>query len=219
MPVRPLRAGPAPVNLTTLNPKEKVLADVKTDGSAPESARLARLEERVDALERALMHLMQTATPDADRTQPLQVITGAAAQPTGNDALIKRLEITNSFASLDAALAEAQAAEARLAQPFVLNDAVEIDATLIDKAFARPPPELLDVISWLEETHPKITERIVLSWRTPELLVYLKRLIVDDRGDRAGFIPGVMSELLLLSAVLESPPEARNWNAVDTHKD
>lgn len=195
------------------------MADVKTDGSAPESARLARLEERVDALERALMHLMQTATPDADRTQPLQVITGAAAQPTGNDALIKRLEITNSFASLDAALAEAQAAEARLAQPFVLNDAVEIDATLIDKAFARPPPELLDVISWLEETHPKITERIVLSWRTPELLVYLKRLIVDDRGDRAGFIPGVMSELLLLSAVLESPPEARNWNAVDTHKD
>lgn len=195
------------------------MADVKTDGSAPESARLARLEERVDALERALMHLMQTATPDADRTQPLQVITGAAAQPTGNDALIKRLEITNSFASLDAALAEAQAAESRLAQPFVLNDAVEIDATLIDKAFARPPPELLDVISWLEETHPKITERIVLSWRTPELLVYLKRLIVDDRGDRAGFIPGVMSELLLLSAVLESPPEARNWNAVDTHKD
>ena len=195
------------------------MADVKTDGSAPESARLARLEERVDALERALMHLMQTATPDADRTQPLQVITGAAAQPTGNDALIKRLEITNSFASLDAALAEAQAAESRLAQPFVLNDAVEIDATLIDKAFARPPPELLDVISWLEETHPKITERIVLSWRTPDLLVYLKRLIVDDRGDRAGFIPGVMSELLLLSAVLESPPEARNWNAVDTHKD
>ena len=195
------------------------MADVKTDGSAPESARLARLEERVDALERALMHLMQTATPDADRTQPLQVITGAAAQPTGNDALIKRLEITNSFASLDAALAEAQAAEARLSQPFVLNDAVEIDATLIDKAFARPPPELLDVISWLEETHPKITERIVLSWRTPELLVYLKRLIVDDRGDRAGFIPGVMSELLLLSAVLESPPEERNWNAVDTHKD
>ena len=195
------------------------MADVKTDGSAPESGRLARLEERVDALERALMHLMQTATPGADKTQPLQVITGAAAQPTGNDALIKRLEITNSFASLDAALAEAQAAESRLAQPFVLNDAVEIDATLIDKAFARPPPELLDVISWLEETHPKITERIVLSWRTPELLVYLKRLIVDDRGDRAGFIPGVMSELLLLSAVLESPPEARNWNAVDTHKD
>ena len=75
------------------------------------------------------------------------------------------------------------------------------------------------MISWLEETHPKITERIVLSWRTPELLVYLKRLIVDDRGDRAGFVPGVMSELLLLSAVLESPPEARNWNAVDTHKD
>ena len=195
------------------------MADVKTDGSAPESGRLARLEERVDALERALMHLMQTATPGAEKTQPLQVITGAAAQPTGSDALIKRLEITNSFASLDAVLAEAQAAEARLAQPFVLNDAVEIDATLIDKAFARPPPELLDVISWLEETHPKITERIVLSWRTPELLVYLKRLIVDDRGDRAGFIPGVMSELLLLSAVLESPPEARNWNAVDTHKD
>ena len=195
------------------------MADVKTDGPAPDGERLARLESRVDALERALMHLMQTATPGAEKTQPLQVITGAAAQPTGNDALIKRLEITNSFASLDAALAEAQAAEARLAQPFVLNDAVEIDATLIDKAFARPPPELLDVISWLEETHPKITERIVLSWRTPELLVYLKRLIVDDRGDRAGFIPGVMSELLLLSAVLESPPEARNWNAVDTHKD
>ena len=195
------------------------MADVKTDGPAPDGERLARLESRVDALERALMQLMAPATPDVDKTQPLHVLEGAAPPIKGKDGLLERLAITNSFAALDAALAEAQAAEARLAQPFVLNDAVEIDATLIDKAFARPPPELLDVISWLEETHPKITERIVLSWRTPELLVYLKRLIVDDRGDRAGFIPGVMSELLLLSAVLESPPEARNWNAVDTHKD
>ena len=195
------------------------MAEFSLDDPAPDSERLTRLETRVDALERALMRLMDASSSGVDKTQPLHVLDGAAAPPGGRDALANRLEITNSFAALDSVLAEAQAAEALLAQPFVLNDAVEIDATLIDKAFARPPPELLDVISWLEETHPKITERIVLSWRTPELLVYLKRLIVDDRGDRAGFIPGVMSELLLLSAVLESPPEARNWNAVDTHKD
>ena len=194
------------------------MANVVGDGAAPESERIARLEARVDALERALSRLMQPAPPGLDQTQPLHVLVGAAPLVTGTNSLLKRLEITDSFAALDLALAEAEAAEARLAQTFVLNDAVEIDESLIDKAFARPPPELLDVVSWLEETHPKITERIVMSWRTPELLEYLKRLIVDDRGDRAGFIPGVMSELLLLSAVLESPPEPRDWNAVDPHK-
>ena len=194
------------------------MANVVGDGAAPESERIARLEARVDALERALSRLMQPTPPGLDQTQPLHVLVGAAPLVTGTNSLLKRLEITDSFAALDLALAEAEAAEARLAQTFVLNDAVEIDESLIDKAFARPPPELLDVVSWLEETHPKITERIVMSWRTPELLEYLKRLIVDDRGDRAGFIPGVMSELLLLSAVLESPPEPRDWNAVDPHK-
>jgi hypothetical protein len=124
-----------------------------------------------------------------------------------------RLGITASLASLDQRLAEEAAAENSLHQRKASTPLLEIDPGLIDRAFARPPPQKLVVSASLEDKHPKILARICATWRTPELLAYLKRLIVDERGDRAGFDPGVMSELLLLSAVLEDPACRDQWEA------
>ena len=109
--------------------------------------------------------------------------------------------------------AEAAEAESRLGRSNVTPAPLEIDASLIDRAFERAPPQKIEVQASLEEFHPKILQHIVATWRTTELLQYLKRLIVDERGDRAGFSPGVMSELLLLSSVLEAPPESDAWHA------
>lgn len=196
---------------------------------SPETrARVARLEARVEALERALAILTANAAalqPLAvlERTQKLVKLGAAggaapaapspAAGPDSRSSL-DRLGITAAFASLDMRVAEAAAAEVSLGRAGG-NDPwmIEIDASLIDKAFARPPPEKLNVRAALEELHPKISERVTGTWRTGELLQYLKKLIVDERGDRAGFAPAVMSELLLLSTILEAPDDEDAWAA------
>ena len=133
------------------------------------------------------------------------------AMPDSRPAL-DQLNMTDAFASLDLRVAEAAEAESSLGRSSGSKAGMlEIDATLIDKAFARPPPEKLFVRAAIEELHPKIAERVVNTWRTNELLQYLRKLIVDERGDRAGFAPAVMSELLLLSAILEAPDEKDAW--------
>lgn len=185
--------------------------------------RMIRLEARVEALERALAVLAASggalqAPASFARTQKLaQLIAGAEVAPAAvadSASTLDRLGITAASASLDLRVAEAAAAETSLGRNSGRDPAmIEIDASLIDKAFARPPPEKLNVRAALEELHPKITERVTGTWRTGELLQYLKRLIVDERGDRAGFAPAVMSELLLLSAILEAPEEQDAWAA------
>ena len=188
--------------------------------------RIVYLEARVAALERALAHLSLRvdvrAEGDPVHTQRLAPLSPA---PTGSATTLRlprtetresldRLGITASLASLDERLAQEAASEASLL-PRERSQAgvLEIDASLIDRAFARPAPQKIEVRATLEERHPKILERICATWRTPELLAYLKRLIVDDRGDRAGFDPHVMSDLLLLSAILEEPEAQDRWEA------
>lgn len=197
------------------------------------SARIAALEARVARLEAALARLDGTV-PGRPAGEPDEAAAAAPlpADPLPSDiaaaktvklpildtgpetrASLDKLGITASFAMLDERVAEAAAEEAAVTSRPVWAGPVAIDESLIDRAFARPAPQRINVVSYVEEFHPKIAERITSTWRTNELSAYLKRLIVDDRGDRAGFAPGVMSELLMLSAVLEAPPETDRWNA------
>lgn len=53
--------------------------------------------------------------------------------------------------------------------------------------------------SALEQQFPRITEKIVLLWGYPEMDIFFERLAIDLRGDREGFPPDVMSELMWLS--------------------
>jgi hypothetical protein len=46
------------------------------------------------------------------------------------------------------------------------------------------------------EKFPRIGNRIVLLWGTPDLQNYLNTLIVDERGGRAGFPPPIASAIL-----------------------
>jgi hypothetical protein len=127
---------------------------------------------------------------------------------------LDRLGITGAFASLDSRLAEAAQAETdlhRRRDSFV--PVMVIDEALIDAASAKPPPEKIEVLSHLEECHPNIMKKILMLWRTPELNQFLTRLIVDDRGNRAGFAPGVMTELLLLNELLDAAGESDRWRA------
>ena len=122
------------------------------------------------------------------------------------------LGITDAFATLDLTLAQAHQSESALPRRTQRGaDLDDIDEAIVDRHLERPPPEKLDVRSALEEGFPKILKRVMETWRTQELRTYLSKLIVDDRGDRAGFDPNVMSELLMLNAVLDAVPDAGAW--------
>lgn len=184
----------------------------RTDAT-PDQVRIEQLEARVTALEFALARLNLAAAPDPClKTQKLAALPMEAGPETRST--LDRLGITAAFATLDSRVAAMAADELRQTRPMAFDlPEIQIDPSLIDKAFARKPPEKIDVRSDMESLHPRIIERLTGTWRTPELLQYLKRLIVDERGDRAGFSASVMSELLMLSAVLEAPEEADKWNA------
>lgn len=61
----------------------------------------------------------------------------------------------------------------------------------------KAPAQRLNTVANIEE-YPRICERIVQLWGTPECEGYLNSLIIDTRGNRKGFPPGVVEELLYL---------------------
>ena len=51
----------------------------------------------------------------------------------------------------------------------------------------------------VEARFPRIAEVIQTLWGTPELDSYFDKLLIDDRGDRAGFPEDVITALFTLS--------------------
>ena len=189
--------------------------------------RIAGLEVRIAGLEHLLARLLGDNAPPTKeeafaRTQKLAALDAsnaadmhaAAAPGAGN------LGITAAFATLDAAVAAASEAESRSNRLPDLSPVVPIDPSLIEDRFEvkplparRPRPTRLACRSALEEAHPKILQRLEVTWRAPECLAYLNRLIVADRNDRAGFDQSVMSELLFLTEILEAAASEDAWAA------
>jgi hypothetical protein len=57
------------------------------------------------------------------------------------------------------------------------------------------------LISALELRYPRVTLELVERWGKPSLEGFLDNLILDSRGNRQGFAPEAMEELLLLYSV------------------
>jgi hypothetical protein len=55
--------------------------------------------------------------------------------------------------------------------------------------------------STIETRFPRIASAIQLLWGHPEMDTYFQKLVVDERGDREGFPPDVMSDLLFLATL------------------
>ena len=66
-----------------------------------------------------------------------------------------------------------------------------------------PNDEVLtaEAVAMLKSLFPRIHDRLGATWGTSQCEVYLDRLILDDRGDRDGFPPQVLSALLVLQRV------------------
>lgn len=63
-----------------------------------------------------------------------------------------------------------------------------------------PDANLMDphLLSILEQRYPRVTLELVERWGKPSLEGFLDNLILDSRGNRQGFAPEAMEELLLL---------------------
>lgn len=55
----------------------------------------------------------------------------------------------------------------------------------------------------LEEQYPRILEKIVKLWPTPQIEEFFMELMVDERGGRQGFPPEVATEVYYLGKVFE----------------
>ncbi|MGH8664319.1 MAG: hypothetical protein ACREUX_08620 [Burkholderiales bacterium] len=73
------------------------------------------------------------------------------------------------------------------------------DLSLLDEKVEprKGPAEHLQVRAALED-YPRISTRIQQLWGTPDCEGYLNSLVLDTRGDRQGFPPATMEELLYL---------------------
>jgi hypothetical protein len=186
--------------------------------------RLARLEARVAELEALLARTLgaQGLKPSAEqfaKTQRLPTL-GRQAEKADPGAGSSDLGITAAFATLDSRIAEAADFESSLAKKPDLFHVVPIDPDLIQEAYVprerlRPPRPIgrERVRSDLEELHPGLLKRLMAIWRSVECHQYLRKLIVDDRGDRNGFDPRVMSELLFLNEILDVAESDNAWAA------
>ena len=73
------------------------------------------------------------------------------------------------------------------------------DLSLLDEKVEhrKGPPQKIDARCALEE-YPRICTRVQQLWGTPECEPYLNTLVIDTRGNRQGFPPPMMEELLYL---------------------
>lgn len=200
------------------------MPDRTTDSDPASDSRIARLEARMADLEALLTRVLgsQALAPSSDQFAKTQKLTALdlRTDPAPPARESSGLGITAAFATLDSRVAAAAEFESSLARKPDLSEVVPIDASLIEDAFAireRPRPARRPrsgpVRSAVEALHPGLLKRITLIWRSPECHDYLKRLIVDERGDRSGFPPEVMSELLFLNEILEVSASADAWAA------
>lgn len=90
-----------------------------------------------------------------------------------------------------------------------------------DPPRVRLPPTPIHATAALEKI-PHLMQRLLLMWHQPGCEEFLDKLLVDDRGNRRGFPPDVVDELLMLmdvNAMLgpRRPPAPRSgatdvWN-------
>jgi len=64
----------------------------------------------------------------------------------------------------------------------------------------------------LEQQYPRILKKIVALWDTPSIEAYFADLLVDDRGNRAGFPKEVASDIFYLNSLLQQQPDRDKIN-------
>lgn len=67
-----------------------------------------------------------------------------------------------------------------------------------------------DHVSNLEQNYPRIISQLTMLWGHEGLRAYLSHLLIDDRGDRQGFTPATMEEIMFLDSLHEDLLQANS---------
>ena len=99
------------------------------------------------------------------------------------------------------------------------------DKRYVEKPGAAPSePVLQQAMRTIEGRFPRIAKELRIRWGKDGFDDYLDKLLIDDRGGRAGFPPDVAQALLILSREhgqrfpRPAGKENRGWSDPATHR-
>lgn len=198
-----------------------------TDGTSQEewealSSPLDEILRRLDAIERRLARLEADALAPPPRSEASNAADFADPPPRASEPLARpkppnpapapAAPVATSAASEDeprvaagddpksySPTATAPATERLRPISPAPGEAPFPDLSLLDEKLAprRGPALKIDAKAAIED-YPRICSRIQQLWGTPECEGYLNNLVIDTRGNRKGFPPAVVEELLYL---------------------
>lgn len=160
--------------------------------------RLEGLERRIARLEAAAgIGGSRTRASNADAfraSAPAEPSQGSSAPRTAaqRPPVAEQAPATGSAAADAAVTQRLDRVPAREADPF--PDLSQLDEKLEPK---KGPVQHVQMRAALED-HPRISNRIQQLWGTPDCEAYLNSLVIDTRGNRKGFPPEMLEELLYL---------------------
>lgn len=214
------------------------------DALSSPSSPLEEILQRLDAIERRLTRLEASSAPtqpapeasNASAFEPRATeATPAASTPNAAPAPV-RTQSPAPSAAAPVAPSVAVGSEPKSYSPTATAPATErlrplsanrstVDAPFPDLSLLdekvdprRGPPEMVAVRAAIED-YPRISSRIQQLWGSPECEAYLNNLVIDTRGNRKGFPPAVMEELLYLGrlarALVILAIDGDLWDAFD----
>jgi hypothetical protein len=67
-------------------------------------------------------------------------------------------------------------------------------------------------MSELEMRYPRVVEKIMTMWPSPDGEIYLQTLTIDERGDREGFSREIIAEIMMLYAI-KAKGDGDTWHS------
>lgn len=59
----------------------------------------------------------------------------------------------------------------------------------------------LDQLSALEKSFPRIARELSIYWKCSNIDAYIDSMLLDERGNRLGFPPDILDELMFLASI------------------
>jgi hypothetical protein len=161
--------------------------------------RLEGLERRIARLEAAAgigRASIRASNADAFRAGSPGAPAHSSPVPASSavrPSVVEQASAATGPAAMDAAVTQRlDRVPGRDADPF--PDLSQLEEKLEPK---KGPAQQVQVRAALED-HPRISNRIQQLWGTPDCEDYLNSLVIDTRGNRKGFPPAMLEELLYL---------------------
>jgi hypothetical protein len=164
-----------------------------------------QIVKRLEGLERRIARLEAAAGigRSSPRASNADAFRAAAPGESPQGSSVPRSTAPHSPLAEQASPASGSAADSAVTQRLDRVPGREADpfpdlSQLEEKLEPRKGPAQQVQVRAALEDHPRISNRIQQLWGTPDCEEYLNSLVIDTRGNRKGFPPAMLEELLYL---------------------